>query len=54
MGRMNEISQMLDERVGMNSLATQLQKWDRSLGRTEALKTAYQYIKEWKENARND
>ena len=50
MGRMKTISQMLDEGASINALSAQLREWDETLTSREALKTAYQYMKEWKAN----
>ena len=54
MGRMKQIATMIDEGASINAIASQLQDWDKSITRKEAIMQAYRYMKEWKKNARNN
>jgi len=50
MGRVKEIYFMLEDGASINDIAGQLQKWDPILSRKDALKLAYEFMKEWKAN----
>jgi hypothetical protein len=51
MSRMKQIATMIDEGASINAIASQLQDWDKSITRKEAIMQAYRYMKEWKKNA---